>query len=248
MIQDLHSHTYYSFCGKDSPEKLIEKAIDGGIELLGICDHNYGIGIANKSIYKSGQDIPTDDYGPTLVRYYDHISLLKEKYKDKIKLLRGIEIATTLTRPHILLPDSADVSFFDYALVEHIENIDNSSIRGDIFGFAERLGCPTGIAHTDLFNFIESIGEKPLDYLRRMAELGIFWELNVNYDSIHKYVEHGYVKKFFEDRAQQETVLESGIKLSVGFDSHRADEYLPERIRSACDKLTKLGIPMIFEE
>lgn len=26
MIQDLHSHTYYSFCGKDSPE-TIKKAV-----------------------------------------------------------------------------------------------------------------------------------------------------------------------------------------------------------------------------
>ena len=26
MIQDVHSHTYYSYCGKDSPEALIKKA------------------------------------------------------------------------------------------------------------------------------------------------------------------------------------------------------------------------------
>ena len=29
MIQDLHSHTYYSFCGKDSPSAIVEAAIDG---------------------------------------------------------------------------------------------------------------------------------------------------------------------------------------------------------------------------
>ena len=27
MIQDLHSHTYYSYCGKDSPEAVIKNAI-----------------------------------------------------------------------------------------------------------------------------------------------------------------------------------------------------------------------------
>jgi predicted metal-dependent phosphoesterase TrpH len=27
MIQDLHSHTYYSFCGKDDPTDVIEAAI-----------------------------------------------------------------------------------------------------------------------------------------------------------------------------------------------------------------------------
>ena len=27
MLQDLHSHTYYSYCGKDSPEDVIKNAI-----------------------------------------------------------------------------------------------------------------------------------------------------------------------------------------------------------------------------
>lgn len=47
MIQDLHSHTYYSFCGNDSPEKVIEVAIAGNIEMLGITDHNCGIGLGS---------------------------------------------------------------------------------------------------------------------------------------------------------------------------------------------------------
>ncbi len=29
MIQDLHSHTYYSFCGRDTPESIVEAAIAG---------------------------------------------------------------------------------------------------------------------------------------------------------------------------------------------------------------------------
>lgn len=32
MIQDLHSHTYYSFCGKDSPETIVEAAIAVGFD------------------------------------------------------------------------------------------------------------------------------------------------------------------------------------------------------------------------
>ena len=38
MIQDLHSHTYYSFCGADTPEAVVEAAIQGGIEMIGITD------------------------------------------------------------------------------------------------------------------------------------------------------------------------------------------------------------------
>ena len=46
MLQDLHSHTYYSFCGADKPETIVEAAIAGGLELFGITDHSYGIGNA----------------------------------------------------------------------------------------------------------------------------------------------------------------------------------------------------------
>ena len=44
MIQDLHAHTYYSFDSEDKIEKVIETALLGGVGLIGISDHNYGIG------------------------------------------------------------------------------------------------------------------------------------------------------------------------------------------------------------
>ena len=32
MIQDLHSHTRYSNCGRDEPALVVEAAIQGGID------------------------------------------------------------------------------------------------------------------------------------------------------------------------------------------------------------------------
>ena len=78
MIQDLHSHTYYSFCGADTPEEVVETAIAGGIELLGITDHHYGIGDARIDVYGSTSSQITDDYGRTLRRYFDHINLIRK--------------------------------------------------------------------------------------------------------------------------------------------------------------------------
>ena len=49
------------------------------------------------------------------------MSLLKEKYARKIKILRGIEIATCIGKDNYALPDGADVSFFDYCLVEGLD-------------------------------------------------------------------------------------------------------------------------------
>ncbi len=245
MIQDLHSHTYYSFCGADKPEILIETAIKGGIELFGITDHNYGIGFGREDIFGSEANDYWDHYGRNTVRYFDHINLLKEKYEDKIKILRGIEVATLRERRYAL-PNGADISFFDYCLVENLDH-PNTITEGDIFSFAKRCGCYVGVAHTDLFAHAERLKIKPLDYFKRMADENIFWEMNVSYDSIHKYREHEYMLRFFSNEAEQEIIRESGVRLSVGFDGHRCREYLPERVREYCGRIEAMGIKKAFE-
>lgn len=247
MIQDLHSHTYYSFCGRDEPCAVVEAAIAGGVELFGICDHSYGIGNARKDVNKYENPELGQDYYRTLRRYFDHISLVREKYADKIKILRGIEVATHQWRLRAALPDGTDISFFDYCLVEGLDD-ETSITGGDIFTFAARCGCPTAVAHTDLFAHIAHLGERPEDYFRRMAEQNIFWEINVNYDSVHHFEEHEYVKRFFADEAQQVVVRESGVRLSVGFDGHRVEEYNPARVQEACERIHAMGIKLAFEE
>ena len=249
MIQDLHSHTYYSFCGKDSPEAIVEAAIAGGIELFGICDHNHGINFGRfDALIAPETVIPNTSSAVSLRRYYDHINLIKEKYADRIRILRGIEVTAHLDMPKVALPADADISFFDYCLIEN-PDMENSIIKRDLFTFAERCGCPSvGVAHTDMFTFIEAIGEDPYRYFKRMAEQNIFWEMNVSYDSIHHYREHPYMLEFFRNEEQQAIVRESGVRLSVGFDGHRVEDYLPERVADYCRRVTEMGIKLAFEE
>lgn len=249
MIQDLHSHTYYSFCGKDKPEEIVEAAIRGGIRLFGITDHAHGVGQGRREVYKAAADgVSFRDYGRTLTRYYDHINLLKEKYADEITLLRGIEINTQGQYPHAALPEGVDISFFDYCLIENLDDPE-SITKGDLFSFAARCGCPVkGVAHTDLFRHIANRGEDPAAYFKRMADENIFWEMNVTFDSIHKYREHEYVLEFFRNPEQQRIVRESGVKVSVGFDGHRVEDYRPNRVIHFCRLLERLGIPQPFAD
>lgn len=207
MIQDIHSHTCYSDCGRDNPREVIEAAIAGGITHFGICDHNYGIGERKNE-------------------YLEEINSLKDEYRDRITLYCGIEIATC---NDFRAPKAdEDFSAFDYCLLEHVDN-DNSIIT-DIFEFADSLGCPVGIAHTGLFEFCERRGYEPIEFLSSLAKKNIFWEMNVNCDSIHNWHQHEYVAEFVNNPEQQETVLRSGIKLSIGFDGHRVEDYDPQRI------------------
>jgi len=249
VIQDLHSHTYYSFCGRDNPEAIVEAAINGGIELFGICDHNYGVEFGKKIAFKAPEDIVPNEYdGVSMRRYFDHINLIKEKYADRIRVLCGIEIATDSCRAKATLPDTADISFFDYCLIEGLDRED-SVTGGDLFKFAKRCGCAhIGVAHTDMFSFIASRAEDPYRYFKRMAEQNIFWEMNVSYDSIHKYREHPYMLEFFKNEEQQAIVRELGVRLSVGFDGHRVEDYLPARVADYCRRITDLGIKMVFED
>ena len=250
MLQDLHSHTYYSFCGKDTPEAIVEAAIAGGLDTFGITDHNYGVGYARHSVFCATANMGLDNYERTLRRYYDHINLIKEKYAGKINVLRGIELCTLKSEqhPNFSLPDGADISYFDYCLIENLDN-HTSITGGDLFAYAKRCGTPlVGVAHTDLFAHIERLGEAPLDYFTRMAEQNIFWEMNVSYDSIHGFREHKYFLDFFADEEKQEIIRRSGVRVSVGFDGHRVGDYLPDRVAGYCKKLTELGIKMPFEE
>ena len=250
IIQDLHSHTYYSFCGKDKPEAVVEAAINGGIELLGITDHNYGVGYGRHTLFIGTANSGLDNYEHMLRKYYDHINLIKEKYHDKITVLRGIEICTLKSdrHPHFALPANADISYFDYCLIENLDD-PTSITNGDLFAFAKRCGCPTvGVAHTDMFAHIEKIGTDPLDYFKKMAEENIFWEMNVSYDSIHNYREHSYMLDFFRDTQKQDIIRRSGVRVSIGFDGHRVEDYLPERVTNYCNKLTMLGIKKPFEK
>jgi hypothetical protein len=164
------------------------------------------------------------------------------KFKDfgrlSLKLLCGIEIATVpglgVYDPENLLPD------FEYCLIEHIDRPE-STVGEDIFEYVKHFSCKTGIAHTDLISMARSKGYDPTEFLRKFAEADIFWEMNVNYDSIHGFNEHGYVRDFFENPETQKIVRDSRIKLTVGFDGHRVYDYAPERVRTMNEFIANNG-------
>lgn len=219
-VFDLHSHTLFSDCGRDKPEQLIAAAVSNGIKMLGISDHNYGIGERKQ-------------------KYRDKIKDLSQKFSDKIKILCGIEIATL---PNLYdIEDSNEISGYDYCLIEHI--LDDSSLAGaNLIDFCRNLGIKCGIAHTDMFAYCEKYRYDPKKFFAEMAENGIFWEMNVSYDSIHFYREHSYVAEFMNNEEKQKIVRDSGMYVSVGFDSHRCEDYDGYRVHKMYDFLKEKNI------
>ena len=246
MIHDIHCHTYYSFCGHDAPEAVVEAAIKGGIETLGICDHNYGIAVQRSVTVYPDTERRAKDYQRSLVAYLDHMRLIANRYNDQIRVLCGIEVAT-LNRPNWDLPDGVDLSGFDYCLIESIDTED--TLAGDLFTFAKRCNTKiAGVAHTDLFAYLMRTEQDPMTFFSKMAESNIFWEMNVNFDSTHHYRQHQYVLDFFNTPEQQEIIRKSGVKLSIGFDGHKVEDYRPDIVHQYCQKLIDLNLPFAFCE
>ncbi|MBQ7034415.1 MAG: histidinol-phosphatase, partial [Clostridia bacterium] len=80
ILGDFHVHSNYSD-GKNSLEEMVQAAIAKGFSALGMTDHSY-------------MDDPGRDWGMALERipaYRQEMAQLKEKYKDQITLLCGIE-------------------------------------------------------------------------------------------------------------------------------------------------------------
>lgn len=202
-VFDIHSHTYYSNCGRDNPRDLIETAIKNGISVLGISDHSQHFRDKQKE-------------------YREEIRNLANEYKDRITVLLGIEIPTL---PHSYSDENIrDIDEYDYSIVEHLTE-PLSIVANSFWDYRKKLGKFCGVAHTDLFEYCDMYGYKYEEFFRKMAENNVFWEMNVTYDSIHKYKEHQYVFDFIKSPERLKIIRDAGVYISIGLDTHNHEEY-----------------------
>ena len=85
MISDLHIHTSFSSDSQTNPEDIIEKAIKLNMPYICFTDHN-------EFDYEDNLFILDAD------NYFKTLSDLKEKYKEKIKILIGVEQGLETTK------------------------------------------------------------------------------------------------------------------------------------------------------
>ena len=214
-LQDLHNHTTYSYDGVNSPEEIIKNAISKGIDVIGISDHQFSIG--NK-----------------LSSYIEEINFLKEKYKNEINVLCGLEIGLRPRPDDLVTPDKLNL---DYCLFESLDSdrFDTMDIY-EFFEWSRLFNIPKGLAHTDIFK----LGEKfNIDILSKMKEYGFFWEINTSGN-------YTYYYDFLTNHQKQQLISKSDIIVSIGSDTHSIRNYNLSKIKSLHLLIEKLKIPIIF--
>lgn len=85
---DLHTHSTFSFDGHFSAEDMCLSAIEKNVGVLALTEH-FDVMPGYQDAY----------YTFRAEERYNDISRLKEKYKDKLKLLNGIELGQPYTNP-----------------------------------------------------------------------------------------------------------------------------------------------------
>lgn len=161
--QNLHTHTNYCD-GKNSPEEMVLKAIEIGFDTIGFSGHSY-----------TGFDISWHMTKENTELYKKEINNLKNKYKNRINVLCGLEYDVF---------SDCDVSGYDYIIGSaHFLKIGNEYVE-----FDERADVVANIIN----RYFDGDGMKYVKaYYDNMAELYKYGDFDIigHFDIISKHCE-----------------------------------------------------------
>lgn len=214
---NLHAHTTYSD-GTFRPKELVEFAMSGDLEILGISDHAFS------------RKLPIN-YQVTscLEKYLIHIKEIQESFKDnKFSLKAGIEIDVSRNCG----ADPSQIPFnllngFDYLLFEYVNTEYESwgRIRGrdisKIIKIRDKLTVPVGLAHNDLQNNYQG---KEKEISKILSENKIFVELNQSEHGRNTRDNLDYYTHFSLRLLEELKTRE--VKFVIGTDSHTGEGLL----------------------
>ncbi len=244
-----HTHTARCHHASGEDEEYVKAAVDAGVRVLGISDHApmpYPDGYV--SYYKMTPD-ELDGYCSSLLH-------LREKYKDKIEILIGLETE--------YYPDLWEKSLemwrtypIDYLILGqhfiHQEGIDASphpSTKKDrVTWYVDNVittmntGRITYVAHPDLINYIGDDEEFYISEIDRLIGEAIRLDMPLEYNLLGMATGRSYPNELFWREAAR-----LGATAVLGCDAHSPSRIaVPEEIKKAQDFLFGLGISVIDE-
>lgn len=255
MLSNFHTHTKRCLHAYGSEEDYVKSAVDSGLELLGFSDH------APFPDYDFGYRMPYSE----LEEYLAEVNRLREIYKDKLTIFKGLEIEYHPKYSDyykILLEDMK----LDYLLLgEHmytessgeIKNIFFAESTDDYLSYAQSVcqAIETGffavVAHPDIM-FIndhkwDNNCEKACRLIAECASANdVILEFNANGFRRNKMlysddiVRYPYPHKLFWDIAKKE-----GVRVIVGSDCHSPDQMYDEYMKKAVHTAQEFGLKFV---
>ena len=232
---DFHTHTVYCD-GKNTAEEMVLSAIDKGLECIGISMHSY----LDFVDFGSCESLESE------TKLVEEVAALKEKYKDKIKVLCGLEMDYhsnhtpkgfdyLIGSVHFFEVDGKHYSI-DYS-PERFRAIINDVFDGDVYAACENYfnnlknvvekHSVDIIGHFDLvtkFNEVDkTIDERNPRYVKawkdaadKLLKYGKPFEINTGA------ISRGYRTTPYPSFSMIEYIKANGGKLILSSDSHSA--------------------------
>lgn len=173
-LQNLHTHTV--FCdGKDTPEEVVQKAIEKGFFSVGFSGHSY---MTYSEYYVSRPDYTEE--------YKAEINRLKEKYKGVIDIFLGLEVD---------MYSAPDMTGYDYL----IGSVHYFKIGEELVGFDRNLETVKKVIN----DYFDGDGMKYAKaYFRECTYLPEYGSFDIlgHYDLITK---HSDAEKLFDEDSKE---------------------------------------------
>ncbi len=241
MLTNYHSHTKWCRHGEGEVEEIVLKAIDKGYNEFAISEHvPYPIDL-NYRIKLDEMD-----------EFISQIDDIKDKYKDKIKILKGLECEyyPEYHNHYMDLKQKYDLDFL--SLGQHFEDISmencffNVSSDEDIITYEKKLmaGIDSNlfdfIVHPDLFlnsySFTKQAIQTSKNILEKCQKLNLPLEINANGIRYNR----GYPSRDFWELSK-----DYNITTIINSDCHFLNEIYDNSMVKAYDMAKELNISII---
>lgn len=258
-------HTHLALCGHavGMTEDYVREAIEYGFEILGMSDHGPILtSMMTEEEYKFNWLDRQMTYDDFINVYLPDVLATKEKYKDHIKLLVGVEIEYLPQHHQYFLDLSKKLDYMNLGLhyfyshgkiVNTFETIDYTNL--DEYAKTAEEALSTGLykcmVHPDVFmyNYSSVDGKNHFDSYceeasKRVIEAAIKNNvyLEINCGGLYKVTEakaipgkFGYPCDEFWDIVSEYQQENPSLKVVIGLDAHAPKQLHPEELSVAYD-------------
>ena len=249
MIANYHTHTKRCMHAIGEDREYVERAIAEGIRVLGFSDHGPMPFDGYESYYKM---TPSE-----LPEYISSVSSLRDEFKDKIKIHRGLEVEyyPSIWNESLQLWKKYPIEYLllgQHFVGEETDERRDPSPRGSadserLVQYVDRVltgiksGRITYVAHPDLLNYTGADKNLYFDEMGKLIDVAKAYGMPLEYNLLGMVDGRSYPRReFFEEVARR------GADVIIGCDAHEPGRVgVKSELKRAYRELETLGVNVV---